>query len=163
MAREANKVILVGHDETKDSIRATADTLKSMGMVPSCYFNEDIDRVTDQLNGVGLVLVGLSRAGREVSSKQYERERKLFERISKMHEPIPCGVIRDCDGYISAAYLTTYGHLVRLVFTDRQDGQLAPLELFKNFRDFPVDHPQMIAMVVAPQVRTFLHVTPVTV
>lgn len=160
---EPNKILIIGQGEAKAPLRAVADSLKKLGILPSCYFDADIKRAVSFLPDVGFVLVGLSRAAREVTSEQHKLEKKLFEAVAKMEQPVPCGILRDTDGYISAPYLTLYGNLVRLVCADAHDGQPAPLDLFNGFRLLTIGDAVELAGEIAEEIRSFLHVTPVTI
>lgn len=160
---EPNKILIVGHDETKAPLRAVKEALKKVGIIASCYFDDEMERAQEHLSDVSFVLIGLSRAGREPSSVQHAREKGLFDKIANMQHRLPCGVVRDCDGHISAQYLVKHGGLIRIVCTDGPDGQRAPLDLFSNFRQLWIDDSVKFADEIAEGIRAFLHVTPVTV
>lgn len=124
--------LLVGSNETKGPLRAVAVALKSIGCIPSSYFDQDVESAAAQLRSADFLLLALSRAGREVSSAEHRREQTLLEQVMAMPSPIACGVLRDVDGYISAPYLTKYGPLMRLVIA--RGDQRAPLILFNDFK-----------------------------
>lgn len=157
---EANKIVIVGHGDTKHAARAIANAMRHSGMIASCYFDDDIRQTAKYLEGVGLVLFCLSRESRQPGTDQYRLEKELFDSIADMHERPPCGVLRDVDGYISAPYLVHHGLLVRLVFTDGDDGKQAPLELFGDFERHGVTNPIEQAGAIATQIADYLHVSP---
>ncbi|HTR18414.1 MAG TPA: hypothetical protein VMH91_00305 [Candidatus Paceibacterota bacterium] len=134
-----NKVVLIGHDEACETLRDVALNLRSRGLIASMYRNDDVlHAISEVMSSTAFLLIGLSRAGREVSeinSRTHTNERTILELVARMPKPIPCGVVADIDGYISAPYLTKHGELVRLVATD--DPKVDSLGIFKNHKKVP--------------------------
>ena len=116
-------ILVAGHNEAREPLLHIAQEIRERSVAVDCYFNSHVDVLAASdtaLADASFLLLGLSRASREVSSIEYKRESSLFERIHSKHAQLPCGVLRDTSGFVSAHYLARYGSIVRIVFSDER-------------------------------------------
>lgn len=127
------RILLAGQNEARSLLTPITKLLRERGSQTSAYFEESIPFATRELDSFDFFILGLSRAGREPSSSAYLWEKGLVRAIKEQPRAnkIPCCVISDVDGLISAHYLVEYGDLFRIVACTEQ-AQVDSLELFTN-------------------------------
>ena len=145
-------ILLAGHGNAQRRLVPVAQALRNEGgVVVSGFYGKDFPYARMSLSSARFVLLGLSRESREMSSDAHAHEELLLSHIKGLTDPLPCGVLCDEDGHVSAPYLTKYGGpLMRLVFADS-----AIPAIFEDFEKGPID-PQAIAGVL----RKFLKSAP---
>lgn len=148
-------VLLIGHNEAQDSLRAIACAIRSKGGRASCYLDGDVVRAHRELESADFLLVGLSRASREPNSMAHSREEEILQRAIHLVVRRPCiAVMRDVDGWVSAPYLNKFGLMVRYLFTGEQPfyaGVFGPV-IQRAIRD-PVAESHVIAEMLCNSVR----------
>lgn len=129
------KIVLIGHDEACELLVEIVKELRSRQHVASLYRNGDVLHAASEVTSADFLLIGLSKAGREVSdinSSAHRNEQIIMEMVACMRTPIPCGVICDINEYISAPYLTKHGGLVRLVAATEKT-RVSSLGIFTDY------------------------------
>ena len=129
------RILLVGQNEARELLTPITKLLRERGNQTSAYFAETIPFAARELDSFDFFILGLSKAGREVSSAAYQWERGIVKAIWEQPRAnkMPSCIISDVDGYISAHYLVEYGDLFRLVACTEQ-AQVDSLDLFSNHR-----------------------------
>lgn len=127
------KVVLVGHADSRAVITPITRDLRIRGHQSSAYFDDSAPFAARELDSADFFLIGLSRVGRDANTDAHRAEKALLEAVKKLPYRIPCGIISDIDGNISAPYLVTHGELFRLVASS-EPKQVESLELFKEYR-----------------------------
>ena len=161
MASKAH-ITIIGQGEARETMTNIAQRMRDRGAVEvNCYSEEGINNLL--VNGhprTDFVLLALSRAVREIRSPEHKREKAFFEQITRSMNDVPCGLIVDIDGYVSAPYLTEKGHLFTLIFA--RDHKEVP-EIFKSYTFIRIENAVRDVSRIADTVSNFARNHPAAV
>jgi|GEM_PF-5729445 len=139
------KVLVIGHDETREILGETIRQLRARGFTASGYFDKNIPYARREVDSADFLLLGLSRAGRQHDSEVHAREKQFLQMVSIEFRSLRCVLVSDVDGYISAPYLATYGSLFKIVASD--SSEVGSLCLFEQYQKVPREPGQIVSAI----------------
>ncbi|OGG50263.1 hypothetical protein A2704_01380 [Candidatus Kaiserbacteria bacterium RIFCSPHIGHO2_01_FULL_54_36b] len=130
------RILFIGHGRARDALTAlAADIRRNHGShLVSCYFDRDLDMVNAQrgLPDCDFLFLGLSIESRDNSSAAYAIEKDVLERATSSRLRIPCGIVCDQQGLVSAPYLMELGSHIRLVVAHEHNHECRVAELCEH-------------------------------
>ncbi len=114
--------LLIGGDETKERLRKLSQQLRALGIIPTCYFGDDIADIVNDANLYGtLVVICLSSASRTEGSATSKQEQQIIRKAVENGSKI-C-VMPNRQGEISAPYLAELGSHISFVVDAGTNGE----------------------------------------
>ena len=124
--------LLVGHNTARDPLVAIARDMRGRGSLVNCYFNEYLRSVNAERKfpRTDFLLLGLCAQSRDKESTEFAVEQDVIGWA--IGRGIPCGIVCDEFGNISAPYLMEVSSKISLVVAHAQNSACNPTEIFEN-------------------------------
>lgn len=115
--------LFIGHGAARNRLGPIAEALRKTGAVISQYYDADLDHLNAKrgLPNADFMFIGLSREGRHEKTPAHEVEEDIVRRATDLYPPLPCCIICDEDGYLSAPYATKLGPKVKFIVMHERD------------------------------------------
>lgn len=99
------RILLIGHDSAKPTLRAITQDLRLHGNLTSCYYDDDLRLVNAKrdLPPTDILFIGVSHGSFVMGSPQQLIEADILERA--IGYSIPFGVICDSQGNATPRYI----------------------------------------------------------
>ncbi|MDO8561515.1 MAG: hypothetical protein Q7S05_01675 [bacterium] len=139
-------ILLVGHGGAQPRLSAIAKALKKTpGSLVSCYFDGSLDYINSRHNlpRTDFLILGLSRASRDLKSPAHAVEEDIVTRATALRPSIGCCIVCDEDGHVSTPYLIKLGSKANIVVAHEQNPACNVTEICE--RALPLYIPDVIS------------------
>lgn len=125
-------LLFVGHNAARDALVAIARYMRGRGNLVNCYFNVHLNYVNAEKGfpRTDFLILGLCAQSRDKDSSEFAVEQDVLGRATRLG--IPCGIICDEFGNVSAPYLIETGSKIKLVVAHAQNPACNATELCEN-------------------------------
>ncbi|GEM_PF-4992623 len=125
-------LLLVGHNTARDPLVAIARYVRGRGNLVSCFFNKYLDCVNAERGfpRTDFLILGLCAQSRDKDSPEFAVEQDVIVRATGLG--IPCGIICDEFGNVSAPYLIEVSSKIRLVVAHAQNPACNATDIYEN-------------------------------
>ncbi len=112
-------ILIIGHGDSRKRLPAIARMLRDGRHMVESYYDDHLDLVNERrkLPPTDLLVLGLSKESSDPGSKAFQIEQDILRRATSGKVNIPCCLVHDGNGNVSAPYLKEVGTRIDFVVT----------------------------------------------